>query len=163
MFEVLILWAQAFVIQYGLIGTFIISIFESFIFPIPTVIFVAPVAAFGVNPLIIALVATIGSVIGAVIGYILGYYFGRKAADKLFKKYMGGIEKWFDKYGMWAVFIAAFTPIPFKVFTWTSGIFKLNFKKFLIVCIIGRLLLFILAAYIGSLFGGWFFNTLTGL
>ena len=156
----LVLWAQAFVNDYGLIGTFIISMLESFIFPVPTAVFIAPAAALGIDPFVITVVATVSSVIGAVIGYGLGYVFGRKAADKLFKKHMPRVEKWFDKYGLWTVLIAAFTPIPFKVITWASGIFKLNFKKFLIASIIGRFIQFAIAAYVGSLFGGWFFESL---
>ncbi|MBU0898778.1 MAG: DedA family protein [Nanoarchaeota archaeon] len=160
MFEELVLWAQMFVTDYGLIGTFIISLLESFVFPVPTAVFIAPSTALGVDPFIITVVATIGSVIGAVIGYGLGYVFGEKAANKLFRKHMGGVKKWFDKYGAWAVLIAAFTPIPFKVFAWAAGIFKLDFKKFLIVSIIGRFIQFAIAAYVGSLFGGWFLSSL---
>ncbi|MFH1445708.1 MAG: YqaA family protein [Nanoarchaeota archaeon] len=159
MFAELVLWSQAFVAQYGLTGTFIVSLLESFIFPVPTAVFIAPAAALGVNPLLITIIATIASVIGAVIGYGLGHLLGRKGADRLFKKHMGGVEKWFDKYGAWAVLIAAFTPIPFKVFAWAAGIFKLNFKKFLVVCIIGRFIQFAIAAYVGSLFGGWFLES----
>jgi membrane protein DedA with SNARE-associated domain len=47
-------------------------------------------------------------------------------------------DNYFKEYGAWAVLIAAFSPIPYKVFTITAGIFKVNLKKFVIASIIGR-------------------------
>lgn len=158
--EGFILWVEAFVLAYGIPGAFVIAVTESFIFPIPTAIIIAPATTFGIDPLAITIIATIGSVIGGIIGYYLGKRLGRPVADRLFKKYMARVEKWFDKYGAWAVLIAAFTPIPFKVFTWVSGIAELDFKKFLIAAIIGRFFQFLIAAYVGNMFGpmllAWF-------
>jgi len=47
-------------------------------------------------------------------------------------------DNYFNEYGTWTVLIAAFSPIPYKVFTITAGIFKVNLKKFVIASIIGR-------------------------
>lgn len=150
------LMIQSFTMQYGLFGAFVVSIFESFIFPIPTVFIIAPTTALGVDPLVMTLVATAGSVIGALVGYFLGYYLGHPVAERLFSKHMKGVEKWFDKYGAGAVFIAAFTPIPFKAFTWFGGIVRMDLKPFVLASIAGRILQFAIAAYFGSAFG-WFF------
>src|SRR3989338_7171319 len=108
----LALWVEGFVTAYGLWGSFTVAVLESFIFPVPTAAIIAPSTAFGIDPLLITVVATVGSVIGAVIGYALGFYLGHPVAQRLFGDKLKGVEKWFDKYGVWAVFIAAFTPIP---------------------------------------------------
>jgi membrane protein YqaA with SNARE-associated domain len=163
MLEGFILWVQAFVEAYGLGGAFVISVLESFIFPVPTATFIAPFTALGVDPLVITLVATAGSLIGAVVGYLLGRHLGQPVAERLFAKHIPKVEKWYDKYGAWAVLIAAFSPIPFKVFTWTSGIFELDFKKFMIAAAIGRFAQFAVAAYAGALLGPGILTWLTGV
>jgi membrane protein YqaA with SNARE-associated domain len=157
-----VMWVQAFVQAYGLPGAFVIAVLESFIFPVPTATFIAPFTALGVDPVSVIVVATVGSVIGAVIGYVLGLKLGRPAAERLFKKHIPKVEKWYDKYGVWAVFIAAFSPIPFKVFTWTSGIFELDFRKFLLASVIGRVLQFTIAAYVGYFVGPGVLSWLNG-
>jgi undecaprenyl-diphosphatase len=163
MLQELILFVQDFIAEYGLLGTFIISILESFIFPIPTATIIAPTTAFGLDPFWVTIIAVIGSVLGALIGYVLGYYLGHPVAERLFKKHIKRVEHWFDKYGAWAVFIAAFSPIPFKVFTWSAGIFRMDLKHFILASIAGRILQFIIVAYAGSIFGLWFLTILSGL
>ena len=140
---------------YGLWGTFLISVLESFIFPVPTAFFIAPVTALGLDPALITVTAATGSIIGAVIGYFLGKRLGRPVAERLFKKHIPRVESWYDRYGAWAVLISAVSPIPFKVFTWCSGIFELDFRKFMLAAVIGRFIQFAIAAYAGSLFGPW--------
>lgn len=155
-FTPFILATQSFVEAYGIMGTFVISIFESFIFPVPTAFFVTPTTALGVDPFWTALAATVGSLIGAVIGYFLGFHLGQPIAVKLFKqKRLDKVEKWYQKWGEWIVLFAAAGPLPFKITTWCSGIFKLNFKKYMVFCIIGRTFQFFVAAYVGSLVGPW--------
>ncbi len=158
-----VLWVQAFVGAYGLGGAFVIAVFESFIFPVPTATFIAPFTALGVDPLLITLVATAGSLMGAVIGYLLGIKLGRPMAERLFRKHIPRVEKWYDRWGAWAVLIAAFSPIPFKVFTWTSGIFELDFRKFMLAAAIGRLAQFAVAAYVGAWLGPGVLTWLTGV
>lgn len=161
MFSNLILWAQAFVSAYGVAGIFVISFFESFIFPIPTALFITSVTTLGADPLLTTVSSTLASVLGACMGYGLGLYLGHPVAEKLFKKHLSSVETWFNRHGAWAVFLAAFTPIPFKVFTWFSGILELDFKKFLIAALSGRFVQFFIAAYFGSLLGSrliWWFG-----
>lgn len=158
-----ILFIQGFISLYGIFGVFIIAVLESFIFPIPTSIIIAPSTALGLDPLLITFIATIGSVIGSLIGYALGYHLGYPAAHRLFKeKNLKRVERWFDKYGAWAIFIAAFTPIPFKVFTWAGGIFRMELKPFFIAALTGRFLQFLIAAYAGNIFGPWFLDLFSG-
>ncbi|MCK4497544.1 MAG: DedA family protein [Candidatus Aenigmarchaeota archaeon] len=155
MFQAFLLWVQAFVLEYGVTGTFIIAFLESFIFPVPTAVIIAPTTGFGLDPFTVTIVATVGSVLGALVGYFLGFYLGHPVAERLFKKHVPRVEKWFDKYGAWAILIAAFSPIPFKVFTWCGGIFRMDIKKFLLASVIGRFFQFLIAAYAGSLLGPW--------
>ena len=154
LFTGLIIAVEGFVEAWGVMGVFLIAITESFIFPVPTAPFVSGMTTFGIDPLLMTIISTVGSVIGAVIGYFLGKKLGHPIAVRLFKeKRVNKVEAWFKKWGAWAVFLAAFTPIPFKVFTWCGGIFEMKFKKFLIAAILGRLIQFAIAAYVGSLFG----------
>ena len=163
-FTGMIVAVEAFVETAGLSGAFLIAILESFIFPVPTATIIAPMAGFGIDPLVITLVATTGSIIGAVIGYALGKHFGRPVADRLFKKkHMDRVERWFGKWGAWAILIAAFTPLPFKVFTWCGGIFKVKFRSFLLASIVGRFLQFAIAAYVGSLLGPGILEWFSGI
>jgi undecaprenyl-diphosphatase len=162
MFAELIAWTQAFVDAYGLGGAFVISLFESFIFPIPTSVFIAPFTALGTDPLLITLVATAGSLAGAVVGYALGIKLGRPVADRLFSRHIPRVEKWYERWGAWAVLLAAFSPIPFKVFTWTSGILRLDFKSFMLASLAGRFAQFAVAAYVGAYLGPGMLAWLTG-
>ena len=162
MFAEFMLSVEGFVEAYGLLGAFFVAVTESFILPIPTAAIIAPATSFGADPLLITVIATIGSVLGAVVGYYLGKKLGRPVANKYFKKHMTRVELWFQRYGAWAVFIAAFTPIPFKVFTWVAGIMKINMKHFIIASIAGRFLQFVIAAYVGSLLGPWFLEMFSG-
>ena len=86
-----------------------------------------------------ALVATIASVLGALLGHWIGKKYGRLVLRKFVSedKILVG-EKLFDKYGVWAVLLAAITPIPYKVFAILAGVLKLDVKRFLIASIIGR-------------------------
>lgn len=154
LFTGLILDLEGFVETWGLLGAFVIAVTESFIFPVPTATIIAPMTAFGIDPLAITLIATAGSVVGAVIGYFLGKKLGRPIASRLFKeKHVARVESWFKRWGAWAVFLAAFTPLPFKVFTWFGGIFGMKLRPFIIAATAGRLLQFFIAAYVGSLLG----------
>jgi len=157
LFTGLIIAVEEFVEVWGLLGVFLIAVTESFIFPVPTAPFVSGMTTFGIDPLAITLLVTFGSVLGAVIGYFLGKRLGHPIAVRLFKeKRVSRVEQWFKKWGAWAVFLAAFTPIPFKVFTWCAGIFEMRLRPFVIAATAGRLLQFFLAAYVGSLLGPTF-------
>ena len=85
------------------------------------------------------LVATLSSVAGAMLGYWLGSRLGRPIANRLFpESVMCVAEGLFRQYGMWAVLIAAFTPIPYKVFAISAGILELDRRTFFVVSLIGR-------------------------
>ncbi|NRA52745.1 MAG: DedA family protein [Gammaproteobacteria bacterium] len=128
------------------------SFAESVFFPIPVDVMLAPMSlAKPHRAMYYALLATIFSVAGGVIGYLLGYL----AYDSLvmpmieavgYQDKLATAERWFDERGIWVIFIASFTPIPYKVFTITAGVMQMVFLPFMLVSLVGRGLRFFLVA-----------------
>lgn len=89
-----------------------------------------------------ALICTVGSVLGGILGYILGWQFWWIAKGILFKyidqSTFEAVKSYFIKYEAWAVGIAGFTPVTYKVFTISAGFFQANFWVFVIASIISR-------------------------
>ncbi len=126
----------------GEVGLGLLAFIESSIFPVPPdFLLIAMSLSTPQKELLFALICTIFSTIGGGLGYTIGKFGGRPIFYKLFRKkahYLDQVEKLYDKYGVSAVFIAAFTPIPYKVFTIASGIFSFNLTNFLLASFIGR-------------------------
>ncbi|WP_456374866.1 phosphatase PAP2 family protein [Methanocaldococcus sp.] len=138
--------------NYGYIGIFIISFTEAFIQPIPPDIFIISAPFFGLNPIISAIVASIGTTLGGLFGYYLGYKLGHPIFVKLFgEKYLQKGEEFFNKYGAYGIILAGFTPIPYKVVAWLSGIFKIRILIFTIATVIGRAPRFLIEAFFGNM------------
>ncbi|HDH41140.1 MAG TPA: DedA family protein [Candidatus Altiarchaeales archaeon] len=136
----------------GLLGIFVIATLESFIFPVPTAIIITAGTALNLDPLSVVIFATTGSVIGAVIGYFIGIKGGRPVLIWLFdEKKIKRVDKLFEKYGVYAVGLAAFSPLPFKIFTISAGVARMNIISFVLISIPCRFLQFLLFA----LFGNW--------
>jgi membrane protein YqaA with SNARE-associated domain len=151
-------WAET---PYGPLALFLLALAESSVFPIPP------------DPLLIALClgaikkswrfafyTSLASIIGGAIGYLIGFGVW-EAVDSFFFKYVPGFTESlfervtanFQNYGFWYVFAAGFTPIPYKVFTIASGVFKLNFILFLVASAISRSLRFFAVAALFRKFG----------
>ncbi len=120
-----------------------VSLFESFIFPLPTALLMIPmVIATPDKAIRLATITTIMSVLGAAIGYLLGW--GAMSIIEPWITEMGWLPQLEDaraefvKYGVLAVGIGAFTPAPFKIFTLTAGMLSMSFIPFLLVSLIGR-------------------------
>ena len=136
----------------GLLGIFLIALLESIIFPVPTAIIITAGTALKLDPITVVVIATLGSVLGAVVGYMLGLKGGRPALIWLFdEEKIGKVDRLFEKYGVYAVGMAAFSPLPFKVFTISAGVARMNLIAFILVSIPCRFLQFLLFA----LFGNW--------
>ncbi|MDH5485641.1 MAG: DedA family protein, partial [Gammaproteobacteria bacterium] len=95
-----------------------VSIFEAIFFPLPTALMLIPMVLAKPNKAVrLATIATVMSVLGGMFGYLLGYL-AISAIEPLIydvgwgDKYQTA-QDWFAEYGVWAVVIAAFTPIPF--------------------------------------------------
>ena len=140
-----------------------IAFIESFFFPVPPDLLIVPmVVAKKEDYLKIFFIATFGSVLGGLFGYMLGVFFLDAAMviiefygyeekvfamqDKMSTK--GGFLTWLG-----IMFLAGFTPLPFKVFTITSGVINYNLPVFFLICLFTRGLRFFLVAYFTSLFG----------
>ena len=140
-----------------------VAFIESFFFPVPPDIMIVPmVVAKKDDYLKIFLIATSGSVIGGLFGYMLGVFF--LDASMVIIEFYGYEEKVYamqdkmsTKSGFFAwlgiMFLAGFTPLPFKVFTITSGVINYNLPVFFLICLFTRGLRFFLVAYLTSLFG----------
>ncbi|MFW6075501.1 MAG: YqaA family protein [Chloroflexota bacterium] len=125
---------------YAPLALFIFAFWESSFFPIPPDPLLIAMAV--ANPdlaLLFALIATIASVTGAMLGYWIGRRGGRPIVLRLFKEEKVRVaEGLYNKYDVWAIGAAALTPIPYKVFTITGGVARLNFMRFIIASIAGR-------------------------
>ena len=141
----------------------VVSFFESFIFPIPTDAMLIPMVIAKRDKYIkISLIAIIFSVLGAMIGYLIGYVFFSEIGIKIFEIF--GLEnanlfkeKLSSETGLLSgviiLFIAGFTPLPFKIITISSGFVHFNILLFIITCFISRGLRFFLVAYLSYKYG----------
>jgi len=133
-------WSKDLFLPLGETGLFIIAFVESSVFPIPPDIILIPLVLFKSSlGLYYASISSAGSVLGGIAGYYIGLKGGRPLAMRLFSEgKLKRVEDYFARYGAWAVLIAAFTPIPYKVFTIASGIVRLDLKRFVLASAIGR-------------------------
>ncbi len=104
------------------------------------------------------LYCSIFSVLGALAGYIIGYGFW-EIVDSFFLSHIATpdqfelLEAKYNENAFWAIVLAGFTPIPFKAFTVTSGVFKVDILIFTAACILGRTARFMVIASLLSFFG----------
>ena len=136
----------------------VVSFTESIIQPVPPDLIYLPMLydAMGDVPLItwLFLVVTLSSVAGSYVGYLIGQKWGRELLDKFAKpKHVAKLETLTIKYGNFGIFIAAFSPIPYKVFGWVAGMGEMNKKAFLIAGLMGRSLRFGLEAILVGIYG----------
>lgn len=148
----MIAWAAT---PYAPLVLFIITFWESSFFPLPPdPLLIAMAVAEPQNAPLFALIATTASVLGAALGYFIGKKGGRPIVYRLFKqKKVRAAEGLYQRYDVWAVGAAAFTPIPYKVFTITAGIAQLRFWPFMLVSIAGRGARFFLLGMLVYFFG----------
>ena len=141
--------------EWSLVILGIMTFFESVFSPLPPDPLLIAMALLSPNQAILfGVICTIFSVLGAVFGYGLGKWFGKPLLSKMISESLiDKAEDFFNRYGVWAILIAAFTPIPYKVFAILSGILQLNMKKFLIASLIGRGGRFITLGVLIAIFG----------
>ena len=142
----------------------IISFAESSFFPIPPDIMIVPMVLAKKNEYIkIFLVATFFSTLGGLFGYFIGSLFTDKAIvlielygyEKQVLELKNQLSSKSDIFSVWlgTLFLAGFTPLPFKLFTITSGIINFNIFVFFFICLFARGLRFFLVAYFSLKFG----------
>ena len=143
-----------------------VSFIESSFFPIPPDVMIIPMIISKKNHFIkIFLIATIFSVIGGMFGYLLGAFFFEFGTEIM--KFYGYEDKLsniknnlINSEGFYAwisiLFLAGFTPLPYKVFTIASGIIGFNFLIFILISLISRGLRFFIVSYLSYKFGDLF-------
>ncbi|KFN42789.1 hypothetical protein N790_11360 [Arenimonas malthae CC-JY-1] len=129
----------------------VISTIESIFFPVPPDVMLAPMAL--ARPRAwwrYALLTTLTSVLGGLIGYALGYFAIEAVMPWIERAGHAGtyasVQDQFVKYGVWIMFVAAFTPIPFKVFTVAGGAAAMPLLPFALASLVGRGMRFFLVA-----------------
>lgn len=128
-----------------------LSFAESSFFPIPPDVMLAPMCiANRTRAWRFATITAVASLLGGMAGYAIGYYLFAAVEPWLqsmgyWSAYERGKE-WFDSWGVWAVLIAGFSPIPYKIFTIAAGAAVLNFPAFVIASLLGRGARFFLVA-----------------
>jgi membrane protein YqaA with SNARE-associated domain len=130
----------------------ILTFAESIFFPIPPDVLLAPmVLAQRDKAWRFATITTVASVLGGMVGYGLGYLMFEPWIQPLITEfgYQARFDKamlWFSEWGVWVVFIAGFSPIPYKLFTVSAGFLNMAFLPFLLASSIGRGMRFFLVA-----------------
>ena len=144
----------------------ILSFAESSFFPIPPDIMIVPMVIAKKNDYLkIFLIATFSSAVGGVLGYFIGFVFLDLAMNVI--EFYGYEEKVINLkynlssgnnfiYFLGTLFLAGFTPLPFKVFTITSGMIGFNIFIFFAVCLVSRALRFFVVSYLSFKFGDTF-------
>ena len=158
--EPIVEWAD----EFGLIGLAVISSTEAAFQPVPPDLMVIPMsieADTNASLMVIFLVATISSVFGSLGGYAIGIYGGRPLLDKFSSpKTSMKLEELTIRYGDAGIFIAALSPIPYKVLAWTAGAGRMDIKTFLFAGLLGRSMRFGLEVLIIGLWGDEFIQML---
>ena len=144
----------------------LVSFIESSFFPIPPDAMIIPmVIAKKKGYLKIFLIASIFSVLGGIFGYLIGYlffdlaiyvieFYGYQDKVENIKKSMSegsGFLAWLS-----ILFLAGFTPLPYKAFTISSGLIAFNLPVFIVISLISRSLRFFIVAYLSYKFGDLF-------
>ena len=149
-------WAET---KYGSWALFLNAFAESSFFPVPPdILLIALSVGKPKKSFFYSMVCSIGSVLGGILGYIIGLKFMDIIGMKIIQ-YYGIIDK-YDKvgelyrtYDAWAVGIAGFTPIPYKVFTIAAGAFHISFIVFIIASVVSRSARFFLVGGLIYVFG----------
>ena len=151
-------WADS---RYGVIALMVLAFSEASFFPIPPdVLLIALCIGQRKKALRFAGMCAIASLFGGIFGYLIGFGVW-SAVNPFFFNYVPGfsheafasVQGLYEHYNFWIVFIAAFTPIPYKVITIAAGVFGISFVPFLIASAVGRSARFFLVATLLYFFG----------
>lgn len=158
-------WAERPSAQFAL---FALAFAESSFFPVPPDILLIPLVLGARKKWFhLALIVSIGSTLGGSFGYFIGHYLwwaGPETPSSIAHFFFNNIPgfseiafwkmqiKYFE-YGFWIVFTAGFTPIPYKIFTISSGAFNLNFLTFIFASVVSRSARFFLVSVLIFRFG----------
>ena len=153
-------WADGF----GLLGLAVVSATEAALQPVPPDLLVMPMSLGAdslLELLLIFVVATLSSVIGSLGGYAIGLYGGRPLLEKFAKPSASRrLEELSTRYGSAGIFLAALTPIPYKVLAWTAGAGRMDLRVFVAAGLFGRSIRFGLEVMVLGMWGEEFLELL---
>lgn len=141
--------------DYGILGLAILAFAESSFFPVfPDFLLIPMCLAKPEEALLFALIATLASAAGAGFGYTLGKYIGHPLLHRFTcSATVDKIERAYQTYGAWAVLLAGLIPLPYKLFTISSGIFTVPLARFFAATLVGRGLRFLSEAFLIMIVG----------
>jgi len=158
MIDVIIEMIRNITFNFGEIGVLIGMFLGSSIIPVPSEAILVAAGALGLSTITVAIFGGVGSALGAVVGYYIGKIGGRPFLEKYGKyffidpKKLKFIDKWFKRWGIYAVLIGRIIPlIPHKVFSIGSGFGNMDFKKFFVFTLVGSIPRCFLLSYFGFL------------
>ena len=134
----------------------LIAFIESIFFPIPPDVVLIPIIHFNKNKFLSSVInCTLFSILGGSLGYILGLFLFDSIKDifDLSKKEL--FFDFYNQYGLIAIFLGGFTPIPYKIIAITSGYAKFNFIFFILLSFLSRGLRFLIIGYVVYKFGDY--------
>lgn len=146
---------------HGQVALGVLSFAEASFFPIPPdVLLIALVLGARERWLRLALICSVASIAGGLFGYAIGWGLWA-AVDQWFYAYVPGFtpEKFgkvadlYREWDFWVVFVAGFTPIPYKIITITAGVFSLNLPMFIVASAVSRSARFFLVAWLLHRYG----------
>jgi membrane protein YqaA with SNARE-associated domain len=164
LYEWVLHWAHT---PYGAIALFVLAFAESSFFPVPPdVLLIALALSVRTKAFKFAIICSLGSILGGAFGYYIGYelwYAGTSFSNfaNFFFDYIPGftepvflkVVSLYKEYSFLIVFSAGFSPIPYKVFTVTAGVTKINFLNFLLASAVSRSLRFFIVSSLIYKFG----------
>lgn len=163
LYDWMLSWGES---RWGAVALFCFAFAESSFFPIPPdVLLIALCLGAAARSFRFAAICTAGSILGAIAGYGIGFFLWQNTAGEytalaqFFFDHVFTIEAFervgalYDRYNFWIVFTAGFTPLPYKLFTVTGGLFHINFAMFLVASVVSRGMRFFLIALLIWKFG----------
>ena len=149
-------WAKT---PYGAVALFILAFAESSFFPIPPdILLIALCVSIPTRSFKYALICSLGSVTGGMLGYLIGLGFYETVGVWIistlhYEHYFELVGRMYSDNAFWSILAAAFTPIPYKVFTIAAGVWKINFLTLVFASLIGRSMRFFAVAALIYFFG----------
>lgn len=137
----------------------VVSFAEASFFPLPPDIMLGPMATARPEKwLRFALVCSVASLLGGLAGYAIGYFLFETVGQWLINLFhygdkMDAMKAFYDEWGFWAIIGKGFTPIPFKLVTITSGVFRYPILPFILGVALTRTMRFVLVAWLFQKFG----------
>lgn len=140
--------------RHAPLALFLLAFAESSFFPVPPdVLLIALALGIPLRAFRFAIITTVGSVLGGLAGYAIGHGFMNSVGQWVLDVYhlhaqFEKIRLWYLEYDVWAVAVAGFTPIPYKIFTIAAGAFDMDIWRFALASLISRGARFFLLAWL---------------